>query len=198
MPGRNGKEKKLPWEKGYVNLGVYVAAFDSSFRIGSTNTGLGLDVDVEQLLGLDSRGTVFRIDAGYRIGRTLRHKIEFSWFKFDREGENPISQDIELPPELGGGTLPTGLVIKGLFNIDFYKLMYRYSLVLDERADFNVGAGLYISPIEFGFGVQGRGFIKEEITAPLPVVGMGGQMALSSRWFFMGNTDFLFRNLERF
>lgn len=192
------KQKKLPWEKGYVNLGVYVAAFDSSFRIGSTNTGLGLDIDVEQLLGLDSSGNTFRVDAGYRIGRKRRHKIEFSWFSFNREGETQISQDIELPPELGGGTLPNGSTVQGLFNIEIYKLMYRYSLVLDERIDFNIGAGLHITPIEFGFGVQGRGFLKEEITAPLPVLGMGGQLALSSRWFFIGHTDFLFLQYENY
>lgn len=53
-----------PWEKFGVNLGVFVSALDTTFRIGS---GVGLDIDVEEALDLDTSDTVFRTEASWRF-----------------------------------------------------------------------------------------------------------------------------------
>lgn len=193
--------KDFPWKRGYLNLGAYIVTMDSSFRIGESHLGLGLSLDVEDFLGLDTSDTSYRIDAGYRFGKTRRHKVEFGWFKFDREGTKYLDEQIEVPPELGGGTLGPG-EFTSVFNFDIYKLKYEYSFVLDERADLNVGLGLYIMPIEVGVSavVNGvfQGSIREDITAPLPVFGLGFDFAITPKWIVTQQVDLFYLEIGDF
>jgi len=198
---KNADPKDYPWKKGYLNLGVYFASIDSAFRLGESNAGLGLELEVEEFLGLDTSDSAFRLDAGYRFGKTIRHKVEFSWFKFHREGSKFLDEQIEIPPEQGGGTLGPG-EFTSVFNFDIYKLKYEYSFVFDERADVNVGLGLFIMPIEFGLSavVNGvfQGSMKEKITAPLPVFGLGFDFAITPKWIIRQQIDFFYLEIGDF
>ena len=162
------------WEKAYLNVGWFVADLDSTFRIGGSNVGLGIDLDVEDFLGLDSTGTSFRIDGGWRFTENRRHKLGLSWFAFHRDAAGTVPEQIEIPPELGGGTIGPGNV-ESTFNFDIIRIMYDYSLILDDRVDFNMGFGLYVMPMKFGVTaiVDGEETqnMEENITAPLPVFG---------------------------
>ena len=187
--------KDFPWKRGYLNLGAYLATMDSSFSLGESNIGLGVELEVEGFLGLDTSDTAFRIDAGYRFGETRRHKVEFSWFKFDREGTKFIDEQIEVPPELGGGTLGPGN-FTSVFNFEIYKIKYEYSFVFDDRVDLNVGLGLYVMPIEVGISavVNGvfQGSMKEDVTAPLPVIGLGFDFAITPKWIIRQQMDLFY------
>ena len=188
------KDNPYPWKRGYINLGAYIATMDSAFRLGESNLGLGLELDVEEFLGLDTSDTSFRIDAGYRFGKTRRHTVEFSWFRFHREGTKFIDEEIEIPSEppetIGPGDFTT------VFNFDIYKLMYEYSFFFDERADLNLGLGLYIAPIEVGVsavvGGVFDGKMEEEITAPLPVIGLGFDFAITPKWIITQQVELFY------
>jgi hypothetical protein len=191
----------LPWKKGYLNLGYFLADLDSGFRIGDDNIGVGVDMDVEKFLGLDTTDRAFRIDAGYRFGKTEKHKMEFSWFKFDREGQKFLGEVVDIPPELGGGTIGPGDV-RATFNFDIIKLKYEYSLILDDRVDLNVGAGLFIMPVEFGLvgiiGGVGTSRLEESITAPLPVFGLGVDFAFTPKWILRQQLDLFYIEIGNF
>ncbi|MGB2687497.1 MAG: hypothetical protein WBC36_00785, partial [Desulfobacterales bacterium] len=47
------------WEKFNVNLGYFISNTNTDLSLGS---GVGLTVNVEDLLGLDTNNNVFRID----------------------------------------------------------------------------------------------------------------------------------------
>ncbi|MGD8700970.1 MAG: hypothetical protein PVG51_12520 [Desulfosarcina sp.] len=66
-----------PWEKFGVNLGAFLSTLDTSFRIGS---GVGLDIDVEEALDLDTSDTTFRAEALWRFTDNRRQRLDFSWF----------------------------------------------------------------------------------------------------------------------
>lgn len=192
-------KKKEAFKRWYFSLGPYGAILDSGFNVGLNKVGLGLNVDVERLLGLETSTLTFRVDGGYRAGKTGRHKIFASWFAFYREGENTVSEDIPIPPELGGDpgdVIPIGTTLEGKFNIDIIKLTYRYSIILDDRIDLNVGGGLYVAPIELGVGVKGSGFESTSLTAPLPVLGLGLITALTDRWYAMAQADLMYLEIS--
>jgi hypothetical protein len=200
-----GEEKKepypYPWSKFHMDLGVYFASLDSGVTLGGSK-GLGLKLDVEDLLGLETTDVSFRLAAGYRIGKKRRHKLELSWFRFHREGENEILQAIEIPEEIGGGgTIGPG-TIESVFNFDIYKFKYEYSFILDERSDLNVGIGLFIMPIEFGVGFNAPGIegieTEESITAPLPVVGLGFDFAITPKWIIRQQLEFFYLEYDNF
>ena len=120
---------KLPWETAYVELGWYFADLDSSFRLGSGTLGLGVDVDVEELLGLDKSDSAFRIDAGWRFTKSKRHKLEFMWFGFRRDGTEFLNQSVELPDGAGGTTTLGPGQFDSVFDFDLFKLTYEYSFI---------------------------------------------------------------------
>ena len=87
---------KKPWEKFGASFGVFLSSLDSSFRIGS---GIGLDIDVEQLLGLESSTAVFRTDALWRFTNNRRHRLDFTWFNLSRDGDRQIFEAITIEDE---------------------------------------------------------------------------------------------------
>ena len=201
--GKQNKEAyPYPWKKGYLTLGGYIASLNSGVTLEGSQ-GLGVSVDVESLLGLDTTDTTFRIKGGYRLGKKRRHKLELEWFRFHREGQNTISEAIPVPPEIGlpGDEIGPG-VIESVFEFDIYKLKYEYSFILDERADLNIGVGLFVMPIAFGIsataGGVGAAAYEESITAPLPVLGLGFDFAITPKWFIRQQLEFFYLEFDSF
>jgi hypothetical protein len=186
----------LPWEKAYLNLGYYLANLNSSVRLGESKTGIGLDLNVEDLLDLDSSGGVFRIEGGWRFSKNKRHKVELGWFSFNRSGSKTIVDPIEVPPELGGGTISGQF--NSTFDFDIIKAKYEYSFLLDDRVDVNIGAGLFVMPFKIGILVQSGSTrqINESITAPLPVLSLGFDIVLTPKWYLRQQTDFFYLEID--
>ena len=174
----------LPWEKAYLNLGLFHAGSNTSFRLGEDNIGAGISLDMEDFLGLESSTSAFRIEGGWRFTKNKRHKLEFGWFAIHRDASGPITEDIDIPPEQGGGTIIAGTVVNSEFNFDLIKLKYEYSFFLDDRLDLNLGLGLFVMPFEFGVQqTAGGNGMAEDITAPLPVGSLGFDFAITPKWF---------------
>jgi hypothetical protein len=56
------------------------------------------------------------IEAGWRFSGNKRHKVEFSWFRFDRGGTKTLDEAIEIPDgEAGTTTIGPGSV-ESTFN----------------------------------------------------------------------------------
>jgi len=64
-----------PWEKFSLNAGYFISNTNTDLSIGS---GLGVTLDVEELLGLDTNNNVFRIDAFWRFTENRRHRLDFT------------------------------------------------------------------------------------------------------------------------
>jgi hypothetical protein len=114
-----------PWETFGANLGVFVSATDTSFRIGS---GIGLSIDAEQALNLDATTTVFRADALWRFTDNKRHRLDLTWFSLKRDATRVIGQDITFEDKDGNPiTIDAGTTVESNFDFDIYELAYSYS-----------------------------------------------------------------------
>lgn len=186
-----------PWEKFGVNLGVFISAVDSSFRIGS---GVGLDIDVEDLLGLDSTNTVFRTDAMWRFSENRRHRLDFTWFAFRRDGSRQIAGDITIGDGDDQTTIDAGTTVESFFDLDIYELAYSYSFLQDDRIDLAAGIGFYVMPMDFGLKITGlvdeAG--SERFTAPLPVLGLRMDVALTPKWFLRSGAQVFYLEYDNF
>ena len=187
-----------PWEKFGVNLGVFVSAIDSNVRIG---TGVGVDLDVEQLLGLDSDTSVFRIDALWRFSDNRRHRVDLSWFSFRRNGTRTVGEDFTIEdPDGNEITIGAGSEVSAFFNLDIYQVAYSYSFFQDDRADLAIQGGAYIMPIDVGIKVTG--LVDDEgsqrFTAPLPVLGLRMDFAITPNWFIRTGSQVFYIEYEQF
>jgi len=71
----NPASNDTPWEKFSLNLGYFISHTNTDLRLGS---GLGVTVDVEELLGLDATNSVFRVDTFWRFTENRRHRLDFT------------------------------------------------------------------------------------------------------------------------
>jgi hypothetical protein len=132
----------------------------------------------------------------------LRHKLQFTWFRIDRSASKNLTESVEVPDGEGGETTLGPGQFDTEFNFDVIELKYEYSFFLDERVDFNIGIGLFVLPIEFGFSgvVDGVGStnVREDITAPLPVIGLGFDFAITPKWFVRQQLDLFYLEIGDF
>lgn len=162
------KAEDLPWDKASISLGSLVSSTNSNIRLSAE--GLGIGIDVEEALGLDTTQTVFRAGGIWRFSDNRRHRADLSWFAIRRDGSTQLVQDITID----GVTYPTGTQANTSFDLDVYKATYSYSFLQDDRMDIGAGIGLYIMPLRFEFTASGvvNGQVSEAVTAPLPVFGL--------------------------
>ena len=83
--------KSSPWKRFSFNVGVFTSVADTDIKIGS---GVGVSVDVEEALGLETDNTVFRVETYWRFTNNKRHRLDLSWFSFNRTGQKKITDDI--------------------------------------------------------------------------------------------------------
>jgi len=123
----------------------------------------------------------------------------FSWFRYHRDGESLLAVNLPLPPEPGGGAIPIGGTVNSVFDFDIIKAKYNYSLIMNDRYNLKLGGGLYVMPMKFGVSRVGTNTVAEEsITAPLPVVGLGFDAAITPKWIFKSNLDVFYLSVDEF
>ena len=179
----------LPWEKGAVRLGGFVAAFDSTVSFGLNNSP-GVKINGEDQLGLDSSLSVFRADAMYRPGKSRRHELDFSFASYDRNGDVTLTRDLTIR----GHTYTVGTEVKSTLDFDIIQGSYSYALIQSERMRIALGIGLYVVPLKTGleFITTRGGSASEEgadTTVPLPVIGLRTEFQLLPRLYLNAGID---------
>ena len=189
-------EKKMvgPWKNFNVNLGVNITDLNSSLRFGIANVGVGVEIDVEDALGLDSSDTVFFGNGYYRFGSTRRHRFDFGYTGYRRDSSGVLGQDLPIL----GVIFPEGETVQTSFDFDIIRVGYSYSLLKDDRMDLGIGGSLYIMPIEFGISSSSLGLKTEDITAPLPVLTLRGDFAITPKLFLKTIWDIFYLKIGDF
>jgi hypothetical protein len=194
----NPASQDTPWEKFSLDLGYFIANTDTSIRLGS---GLGVSVDVEDLLGLDTTNSAFRVDASWRFTDNRRHRLDFQWFSFRRDGSRTIGEDIHYKDKDGiEQTIDAGTHVESFFDFDIYEVAYSYSFFQDDRIDLAGSLGLYVMPIEFGLTATGLLNVggSESFTAPLPTLGVRADFAITPKWFFRSGIKVFYLEIGEF
>jgi hypothetical protein len=196
--GSEGQSNAQPWETVGLSAGYFISDVDTSLRLGA---GLGVDIDLEDLLGLDSTNSVFRVGGLWRFTDNQRHRLDLSWFSLSRDSTLEILGDITFENDEGEEiTIGAGTTVDSFFDLDIYQLSYSYSFFQDDRLDLAAGIGLYIMPIDLGLSTSG--FVNErasaDFTAPLPVLGLRMDVALTPRWYIRTGTQVFYVEYENF
>ncbi len=188
-----------PWEKFSLSGGYFIAAADTSLRLGAEN--IGVSIDAEKLLGLDTSQAVFRIAGSWRFTDNRRHRLDLSWFSFRRSGDKTLLQDIQIEDKDGSIiTIPANTEVSSYYDMDIYQANYSYSFFQDDRVDIAALLGVYVMPIDFG--IRAVGVLNEEgsadFTAPLPVIGLRTDVALTSKWFLRSGLELFYLEIDSF
>jgi len=196
---KNSSTERKPWKKYSLNLALYVTELNTELRFGGK--GLGFDIDVEEVLKLDSNPFAFRVDAHWRFSDNRRHRLDLRYISFHRDGNRSILRDIEIEGPNGNTIeIPAGSYVESHFDLDIYQASYSYSFFQDDRIDLAAITGLYIMPISLGLNARGilEADEKENFIAPLPLFGLRADFAITPKVFLRSRTQVFFVRLDDF
>ena len=151
-------------------------------------------VDVEEALGLDSSMSVLRAEVNYRFGSSQRHMVGLKYYDFRRSSTKTLEADITWQDK----EYKRGTAVESYLNIGIFKAGYGYAFFQDDRISLAASIGLFITPIEGGITEPGGGTSEEEITAPLPVVGLQLDFAITPKLFLKQSLEVFYLEVGDF
>jgi len=184
----------LPWEKGSIQIGGFITSTDTEMRVNSSSDAVGAVVNVEDTLGVGSEKSTYRVDGFYRFGETRRHQIDLHYFDSRRSATKVLDRTIDI----GDTTFPVGATVSTEFNLKFVNVDYSYAFFQDDRVRLSVAGGLHTTGVKFKVDSPPTLFEDESFTAPLPVVGLRGEVIVTERWRLKGSADAFYLEYDQF
>jgi hypothetical protein len=172
-------------ERFSLKLGTFsVNESNVTVRIDSSRGILGTVIDFEDTLDVQTATDVGRLDGYYRFNP--RHRIDFSYFKIERDGTTTLLEDLDFGDEL----FEAGGVVDTVHNSEILKVSYSYSFIHVSQFEFGIGAGLHTTKITLGLDVPDIGQ-EERVdgTAPLPVFNFRGRFNFTPKWSMRGKFE---------
>ena len=170
-----------------VQIGGTLTTVDTSVGLGLKGGRLGATVVFEDALDLPESKTIWRADGLWRFGD--HHTLDFGYVDLDRENSAEIAEDIQF----GKYTFLAGSRVTGRLESRFVYAAYRHDfLKLDQvriggtagASVMTLGASLFASVgivDSTGTQLEGGGEVGEEITFPVPLLGLRVDWAVSQR-----------------
>lgn len=185
--------ERNPWGHGQVYVGGFLPSVDTTVAVGSDEAGAGIDINLEDALGLDTSDTVLRAGGSIRLGESRRHAFQLDYLGIEREASKTLEQDITID----GETYPAGTDVSTVSTIEVIRAGYSYSYYLDDRINLGLGFGLYAIPLELEFeGLTASD--TSSFTAPLPTLGLGLDIALKPNLFLRQRIDLFYLEVGQF
>ena len=167
-------------ERSSILVGAFVTDRDSSTRVDS-EAGLGTDLSLEDDLGLESSLSVARVGGYYWF--TPRHRLDASYFDLSRSATKPIEETIQF----SGRTFGVDSVVESEDQLAILKADYTFAALARERGFLGVTAGLYVMQTKLSLRDSRVGAAEsEDLTAPLPVIGVRGDYFIGERFTLRG------------
>jgi len=120
------------WDQFSVSLGGFIAGVNTGVRFGNEQLGLGIDIKLEEALGMQASNFVFRSDAMYRFGEKKKHSIKAGYFSFTRSAEKILDTELEV----GDHVFPIGTDISSRFDFTIFNAMYDYAFFNNKKSQF--------------------------------------------------------------
>ena len=168
-----------------VSIGGFYAESNTGARLSSSTGGSGVDVNFEDSLGLEERKWVGEFGGYWRISEHWR--VDLDYVRIARSSTRALGQQIDW----GDNTFTNGTTVNSSLVISDTRAALGYSFF--RRPDKEVGVGLgmhflgYKASIDAG-GANGR---SESVTAPLPVLSLYANFALTETWALTARSDWL-------
>ena len=173
-------------DKFYFAAGMYFPRTTTSAEFDS-HTGLGANIDFENTLGMKESKDVPMAMARWRTGN--RWRIEAEYFQLNRTGDKTIDRTINW----GDQTFPVNSTVSSKFDFSDLRLSAGYSFFRTKDKEVGVGFGAHVAKYDASLSGTSNGAPlngeSEKLTAPLPVLSVYGQFALTDRWAVGGRMD---------
>jgi hypothetical protein len=160
----------------YVGVGAFFPQTTTQAQLQNNRTGLGTTIDLEQSLDMERSKTVPSFFGRWRIGE--RWRIDAEFFQLNRTSERTLEREIHW----GEQTFPVNADVSAKFNFYDLRVSAGYSFFRTTDKELGVGLGLHMASYDVSLTSNSTGTDGEDVLAPLPVLSVYGQFALTERW----------------
>lgn len=181
--GAHAQDSAQSRERGSFTIGAFITDRRSTTQLDS-DEGQGTNLDLENDLGLDASMTVARLAGHYSLNP--RHRLDFSFFDLSRNATRQIDETIEY----GDETFLVDTLVSSDQDLAILKAAYTFVPFTRERWYLGVTGGLYTASVKLTLSEATAGtFESEDLTAPLPVIGLRGEYEITDRITFRGASE---------
>lgn len=165
-------------------VGGYYASTSTMARLDAGG-GAGVDVNFEDALGLDDRKLVGEGSMQWRFAQ--RWRLDVGYFGITRRATRTLSQTIEW----GDQTFDIGDEVDSKFRISDLRTSVGYSFFRRSDKELGVGLGLHSTALRASIDSTTGGAEAADVLAPLPVLSLYGNFALTDTWAMTTRLDWL-------
>jgi len=182
------------WEQFYVNLGMFLTTIQSDIGLIGSESGVGININLEDALGLSTNTFVVRGEAAYNFGSKRRSHVRVGYFGLIRNSTKVLESEITI----GNEVYPIGTELSSGYDLHFILGLYDYAYYQDERVSLALSAGLYVLPMNFSISTGNVIDESAKVIAPLPVFGMRNSFFITPKFQLKQNLEVLYVKTEGF
>jgi hypothetical protein len=184
----------LPDEKVWIEGGFSSARADTSVQVSSkTSDTVGAKISLEKDLGYKRTKGLPLATAGVRVGK--RFVVGFDYYRLHRSANNQLDRDFVFDDV----TYPVDADVTSTFDSDIYRGTIGYIVHDGKKSRLAVALGAHVTTL--AVGIEGRGTLdgvtfqsqvrERKVTAPLPTIGINGEVEVAPRVILAGRADYL-------
>ncbi len=192
--GRVPPRDRLVLRGGYQ----WIFGANTTVRFDGEQAGIGTTIEWQKTLGGESTSGSGRLEA---YGRFLtNHAFEFQWFRAKLDAHRALDVDIQIDEQV----FAAGADIVSQQRVDVYRFVYSWSFYRSDRVELELSPGLYIADTRLAFegtvytdpggggGSTTSGLVKEDVTVPLPSIGLKSSYAITDWFSIRARADFFY------
>lgn len=175
-----------------ASIGGLYAESTTQARLGPSSGGTGVDVSFEDALGLEARKPVAEFAAYWRVSQ--RWRVDVDYFSLNRSASRVLATDITW----GDNTYTAGTTVSSQFRISDLRAALGYSFFRRSDKELGIGLGLHSTAFEASLDAASIGARSQSVTAPLPVLALYGNFALTDTWALAVRGDWLSLSYDKY
>lgn len=176
-------EHPMMTDQFFIGLGALWADSHVQASLNRGTLGLGSLIDFEDDLGLKETNVIGTVMFGMRAFERWRLEIEYG--KLDRDNERQASRTIDW----GNLSIPIDTSTRATFDFQDTRVSVGYSFFKTKDKEIGIGLGVHWAKINASLSARNFGSEGAKESAPLPVITMYAQMALSDQWLLSFRVD---------
>jgi hypothetical protein len=170
-------------DRTYFGAGAFFPKTNTEAQLQNNATGVGASIDFEQSLDMERSKTVPSFFGRWRIGE--RWRIDAEYFALNRSSERTLDRELQW----GDQTFPVNAQVAAKFNFSDLRVSAGYAFFRTTDKEFGAGLGLHMASYDVSLTSNSTGTDGEDVLAPLPVLSLYAQVALTDRWALGSRLD---------
>lgn len=184
------------WPTLVVRGGALIVDLSSDVRIDSSVGTINTSIDLEDILGLDSRTTTYFVDGTWRLSR--RNQIQVDYEKINRDiAHDILNQTITFHDT----TFSANAAVDTFFDSSYLSVFYGFAFVANPRLEAGVSIGATLLRLHTGIGLSastsGSSSVSRDLSedvkwdVPVPLPGVFVNIRPHPRVTISGSTRVL-------